>query len=62
MSEVFRGDSGVEICIGGYWWGDKIVLLKTFLLKVLQFNLTQFNYENRLYTSVKFAAGIIKER
>ena len=42
--------------------GDKIALLLTFLFKVLQFNLPQFNYENRLYTSVKFAAGIIKKR
>ena len=42
--------------------GDKIVLLLTFLFKVLQFNLPQLCYENRLYTSVKFAAGIIKKR
>ena len=42
--------------------GDKIALLITFLFKVLQFNLPQFNYEKRLYTSVKFAAEIIKKR
>ena len=42
--------------------GDDIVLLLTFLFKVLQFNLPQFNYENRLYTGVKLATGIIKKR
>ena len=42
--------------------GDKIALLITFLFKVLQFNLPQSNHEKRLYTSVKFAAEIIKKR
>ena len=42
--------------------GDKIALLLTFLFKVLQFNLPQFNYDNRLYKSVEFTVGIIKKR